>query len=75
KMEELALTHPGVTEAYAVQAGRELRVFVDCDQVGDEAAREVARGLARNLESDMKFPGQIKVTVLRELRATEVAQR
>ncbi|MBC7691433.1 MAG: HDIG domain-containing protein [Methylotenera sp.] len=74
-MEKIAREIPGVTESYAVQAGRELRVFVDCDQVSDQKARELAGEIAERIQADVKFPGQIKVTVLRELRVTAMAQR
>ena len=74
-MERIARETPGVTESYAVQAGRELRVFVDCDSVDDLKAREVARMIARRIAEELRFPGQIKVTVLREMRVTEVASR
>ena len=74
-METIASLIPGVTEAYAVQAGRELRVFVDCDQIDDAGSREVAKQIAKKIEDELRFPGQIKVTVLRELRTTEVAQK
>jgi ribonuclease Y len=74
-MEKIALEVPGVTLACAVQAGRELRVFVDSAKVLDSDVSKLARDIADRFEADLRFPGQIKVTVLRELRAVEVASR
>lgn len=74
-LEKMALEIPGVTAAYAVQAGRELRVFADSERVGDPQVRELARQIADRIQSELQFPGQIKVTVLREMRAIEVASR
>ena len=74
-MEAIAHTITGVTEAYAVQAGRELRVFVDCDKIDDTGSRDIAKQIVKKIEDELRFPGQIKVTVLRELRTTEVAQK
>jgi ribonuclease Y len=74
-MEKIAQEVPGVTQAFAVQAGRELRVFVDSTQVQDIEVSKVARVIADRLEEEVRFPGQIKVTVLREMRVTEVASR
>jgi ribonuclease Y len=71
QMEQIAQAVPGVTEAYAVQAGRELRVFVDGQQVSDEAAGLLAREVARQIAEQVQFPGQIQVTLLRELRWIE----
>ncbi|MFZ9596136.1 MAG: HDIG domain-containing metalloprotein [Bdellovibrionia bacterium] len=75
QMEALAMEIPGVTQAYAVQAGRELRVFVDCQKVSDEGARAVALSVSRRIQDEVRFPGQIQITVLRELRAIEWANR
>jgi ribonuclease Y len=75
KMEKIAQEVPGVTAAYAVQSGRELRVFVDSTLVADAQVSEVAKKIASQLQEQITFPGQIKVTVLRELRAIEVASR
>lgn len=74
-MEKIAKEVPGVTTAYTVQAGRELRVFVDSNSIKDEALTLLARQVADRIQSEVAFPGQIKVTVLRELRVTEVAGR
>jgi len=75
QMEKVALEVPGVNQAFAVQAGRELRVFVDSEKVNDEGTREVARAVSSRIQEEVKFPGQIKVTVLRELRVVEVVSR
>jgi ribonucrease Y len=74
-MEKLALEIPGVQMALAVQAGRELRVFVDSTKIQDADVQKVAREIADRIQSELRFPGQIQVTVLRELRVTEVATR
>lgn len=74
-MEKIAQEIPGVTAAYAVQAGRELRVFVDSTKILDGALSQVAKSIADRFREDLRFPGQIKVTVLRELRAVEVVSR
>ncbi|MCK4671395.1 MAG: ribonuclease Y, partial [Candidatus Aegiribacteria sp.] len=59
---------------YAIQAGRELRIAVKPEQIDDDSAAELARIVARKIESDMEYPGQIKVTVIRETRASETAR-
>lgn len=64
----------GVEKCYAVQAGRELRVIVHPSQVGDEQAHSLARSIARKIEDDLQYPGQIRVTVLRETRCVEYAK-
>ena len=73
-LEKLALAFTGVEKAYAVQAGRELRVFVQPDNIGDEEAFALARNIASKIESDLQYPGQIKITVIRETRCVEVAK-
>jgi ribonuclease Y len=73
-LEKIALTFAGVEKAYAVQAGRELRVFVQPDNIGDEEAFALARNIASKIESDLQYPGQIKITVIRETRCVEVAK-
>jgi ribonuclease Y len=72
-MEKLAKEVPGVENAYAVQAGRELRVFVDSQKIADGEIPVLARQIADQIQTSVRFPGLIKVTVLRELRVTEVA--
>jgi len=74
KLEEIAGTFEGVKKAYAVQAGRELRVIVEEDSLNDEQANLLAHNLARKIEQEMTFPGQIKVNVIREKRSIEYAR-
>jgi ribonuclease Y len=73
-LEKIATEFPGVDKAYAIQAGRELRVFVQPDKVNDDEAFSLARLLAGKIEGEMQYPGQIKVTVIRETRCVEVAK-
>ena len=61
-------------KCFAIQAGREVRVMVEPDQVGDEAAMVLARDIAKKIEADLKYPGQIRVTVIRERRCIEYAR-
>ncbi len=72
-LEALAADRPGVDRVYAMQAGRELRVMVTPDMVDDGGAQVLAREIARDIENNLNYPGQIKVTVVRESRATETA--
>jgi ribonuclease Y len=65
-IEQIANSFPGVEKSYAISAGREVRVFVKPDEMTDFAARELARNIALRIESDLKYPGEIKVTVIRE---------
>jgi len=74
ELEEIARGFPGVQKAYAIQAGRELRVMVESSKVSDEAAFMLARDIAKRIESELSYPGQIKVTVIRETRAVEYAR-
>jgi len=74
KLEEIAASFDGVKKAYAVQAGRELRVIVEEDSLNDEQANLLAHSLARRIEQEMTFPGQIKVNVIREKRSIEYAR-
>ncbi|MFI4882532.1 MAG: ribonuclease Y, partial [Phycisphaerales bacterium JB064] len=73
-LQDIALAHKGVTEAYAVQAGREVRVMVDAKKVTDDEAHYVATQIAKRVADEMTFPGEIRVTVLRETRAVEIAR-
>ncbi|MEN8209369.1 MAG: ribonuclease Y, partial [Candidatus Fermentibacteria bacterium] len=73
KLESIADSFDGVKKSYAIQAGRELRIAVRPETVDDDAAAELARIVARKIESDMQYPGQIKVTVIRETRSSETA--
>ena len=73
-LEKIATSVSGVEKAFAVQAGRELRVFVQPDQINDEAAFGLARNLATRIENELQYPGQIRITVIRETRCVEVAK-
>ncbi len=74
KLEEIAQTFEGVKKAFALQAGREIRILVEEDRLNDENALSLARNVARKIEKEMNFPGQIKVNVIREKRAIEYAR-
>ena len=73
-LEELALNHEGVTKAYAIQAGRELRVLVESEKVDDKMAGEISFGISQKIQSEMTYPGQVRVTVIRETRAVNIAK-
>ncbi|MEM9083716.1 MAG: ribonuclease Y, partial [Planctomycetota bacterium] len=74
QLQDIAMEHKGVTEAHAVQAGREVRVMIDAKKIDDDRAFLLARQIADQVSKEMTFPGEIKVTVLRETRAVEVAR-
>ncbi|MBN1509296.1 MAG: ribonuclease Y [Sedimentisphaerales bacterium] len=74
KLEEIATSFKGVESAYAIQAGREIRVIVNANEVDDEAAMKVARDIALKVEQEMTYPGEIQVTLLREVRCVEYAK-
>jgi ribonuclease Y len=73
-LEELALSYPGVVKTYAIQAGRELRVIVGADKVSDEDANKISYDLSKKIQDEMTYPGQIKITVIRETRAISFAK-
>jgi ribonucrease Y len=73
-LENLAMTYNGVEKAYAIQAGRELRVIVEADKVSDQDSEKLSFEIAQKIQNEMTFPGQIKVTVIREKRAVNVAR-
>lgn len=73
-LEALALDFDGVNKCYAIQAGRELRVLVDADSVSDTTAGQLSFDISQKIEKDMQYPGQIKVTVIREMRAVNYAK-
>ncbi|MCY7409120.1 MAG: ribonuclease Y [Chitinophagales bacterium] len=73
-LENLALGYDGVEKAYAIQAGRELRVIVEADRISDKQSEELSFSLSQKIEKDMVYPGQIKVTVIREKRAVSFAK-
>jgi len=74
ELEDIALNHEGVEKAYAIQAGRELRVIVESEKVTDQHAEDLAFMISQKIEQEMQYPGQVKVTVIREKRATAVAR-
>jgi ribonuclease Y len=73
-LETLGLSYPGVNKAYAIQAGRELRVIVESEKVSDEQADKISYDLANKIQNEMTYPGQVKVTVIREKRAVNIAK-
>jgi ribonuclease Y len=73
-LERIASKREGVERVYAISAGREIRVFVRPDDVDDVAAKEIARAIAKDIEREIRYPGEIKVTVIRESRVVEVAR-
>jgi len=73
-MEELAASYQGVTKAYAIQAGRELRVIVGADQVSDADIETLSADIARKIQEEMVYPGQVKITVIRETRSVAIAK-
>jgi ribonuclease Y len=74
QLEELATEFKGVKQAYAIQAGREIRVLVDADSVDDGLSYKMAREIAKRIESEMTYPGEVKVTLIREVRAVDYAR-
>jgi ribonuclease Y len=73
-LESVASGFTGVDKAYAIQAGRELRIIVNSEMLNDERAKELAKQIAQKIESDLRYPGRIKVTIIRETRVTEYAR-
>jgi ribonuclease Y len=73
-LENLAMSQKGVIQAYAVQAGRELRIMVDCEQVNDAEAAKISFDISQKIQNEMTYPGQVKITVIRETRAVNVAR-
>jgi len=74
KLEAIATTFEGVENAYAIQAGREIRVIVDAENVDDRLSAKIARDIARRIEEEMEYPGEVRVTLVRELRCIEYAR-
>jgi ribonucrease Y len=74
QLEGIANSYKGVQKSFAMQAGREIRILVDAGSVNDDQAYWIAKDVSRRIESEMQYPGQIKVTVMRELRAVEIAR-
>jgi ribonuclease Y len=73
-LENIALTYPGVVKTYAIQAGRELRVIVGAEKVTDEQAAQLSFDLSKKIQNEMTYPGQIKITVIREIRSINFAK-
>ncbi|MBO7585851.1 MAG: ribonuclease Y [Bacteroidales bacterium] len=73
-LENLALTYPGVVKTYAIQAGRELRVIVGAEKVSDSEANQISMDLSKKIQNEMTYPGQIKITVIRETRSVNYAR-
>jgi ribonuclease Y len=73
-LEKVALSFAGISKSYAIQAGREIRLIVESEKVNDEEAALMSREVAKKIEQDLTYPGQIKVTVIRETRAVEYAR-
>lgn len=73
-LENLALSYPGVVKTYAIQAGRELRVIVGADKIDDQDTEKLSNEIARKIQTEMTYPGQVKITVIRETRAVSFAK-
>ena len=73
-LEDVAFGFTGVKKAYAIQAGRELRVIVESEKVSDDRASSLSFEISQKIQTDMTYPGQVKVTVIRETRAVNIAK-
>ena len=73
-LEQLAMSYPGVTKTYAIQAGRELRVIVGADKIDDKQTESLSSEIAKKIQDEMTYPGKVKITVIRETRAVSVAK-
>ena len=73
-LEQLAMSYPGVTKTYAIQAGRELRVIVGADKIDDKQTESLSADIAKKIQDEMTYPGQVKITVIRETRAVSFAK-
>ena len=74
RLESIANSMEGVSKSFAIQAGRELRIIVNSEKITDEQSIWLSKDVARKIESELQYPGQIKVTVIREMRATDFAK-
>jgi len=74
ELERIANSFPGVSKSYAIQAGREVRIVVESDKVTDEGISLLSYDIARKIEKELTYPGQVKVTVIRETRAVQYAR-
>ena len=73
-LEQIALSYPGVTKTFALQAGRELRVIVGADKISDKETELLSFDIAKRIQDEMTYPGQIRITVIRETRAVSYAK-
>jgi ribonuclease Y len=73
-LENIAMSYPAVTKTYALQAGRELRVIVGADKISDKETELLSFDIAKRIQDEMTYPGQIRITVIRETRAVSVAK-
>ena len=73
-LEQLALSYPGVVKTYAIQAGRELRVIVGADKITDDDTEKLSAEIAKKIQDELTYPGQVKITVIRETRAVAYAK-
>ena len=73
-LESIATGFTGVDKAYAIQAGRELRILVNNEMLSDDKSKDLAKQIAKKIENDLRYPGRIKVTIIRETRITEYAR-
>lgn len=73
-LEALAMSYPGVTKTYAIQAGRELRVIVGADKMTDDESTSLSNEIAEKIQNEMTYPGQVKITVIRETRSVAYAK-
>ena len=73
-LEEMAIAEKGVSNAYAIQAGRELRVIVSSNKVSDEQSKKISYNISQRIQNEMTYPGQVKVTVIRETRSVNIAK-
>ena len=74
ELEEMAIAEKGVSNAYAIQAGRELRVIVSSNKVTDEESKKISYNISQRIQNEMTYPGQVKVTVIRETRSVNIAK-
>jgi ribonuclease Y len=73
-LENIAMSYPGVVKTYAIQAGRELRVIVGADKIDDKQIDQLSADIAKRIQDEMTYPGQVKITVIRETRAVSYAK-
>jgi len=74
ELERIANSFPGIDKSYAIQAGREIRIVVNSEKISDDNIYLLSRDIAKKIESDLSYPGQIKIVVIRETRAIEYAK-